>query len=179
VKSSCVFVALGSNLNLREKNLSAALELLSHNPAISICRMSAVYETAPKYNPGQPKFLNMVVEIATTLTPLQLLEFCKDIEVRLGRHFPHYKNSPREIDLDIIFFNRLIVESPTLTIPHPGLYERKFVLVPLAEIAPEFICPKTAKSVAELLRICPDIEQVVRIGQLDELLTIPVTTGVL
>jgi len=147
MKSSGVFVALGSNLNTRVNNLSVALETLSNNPAISIRRMSAVYETAPKYDQNQPDFLNMVIEIATSLTPIQLLDFCKDTEIRLGRHFPHYKNSAREIDLDIIFFNGIIIESPTLTIPHPGLYERKFVLVPLAEIAPEFVCPKTAKSV--------------------------------
>ncbi|MDD5231517.1 MAG: 2-amino-4-hydroxy-6-hydroxymethyldihydropteridine diphosphokinase [Candidatus Marinimicrobia bacterium] len=179
MNQSCVFLSLGSNLDVREAHLASALNASAANPKITIRRESSVYKTAPKYNPNQPDFLNMVVEIATSMTPQQLLDFCKKTEIHLGRHPSTLKNSPREIDIDIIFFDRLIFESAGLTIPHPGLYERKFVLAPLAEIAPDFICPKTGKSALELLNSCLDSDRVTRIGRLADLKTDSDSHGVL
>jgi len=173
------FLALGSNLDIREDHLASALTAISNNSDIEIYRKSSVYETAPKYNPNQPDFLNMVVEIATFLTPMQLIDFCEKTEIRLGRSPVHSKNSAREIDLDILFYDRIIVDTPTLKIPHPGLYERKFVLTPLAEIAPDFIDPKTGKPVAELLISCPDPDRIIRIGSIEEIRTAALIHGVL
>lgn len=174
-----VFLALGSNLDPREKYLADAVTAIENCRQITIRNLSSIYETEPKYNTDQPDFLNMVIEIGTPLDPAQLLAFCKNTETKLGRRNSIVRNSPREIDLDIIFYDRKIIDTPTLKIPHPGLYERKFVLVPLAEIAPEFACPKTGISVAELLNACPDTDRVDRIGQIDEILTFPVSIGVL
>jgi len=179
VNEARVFLALGSNLGERAQHLSAAISAIRNHHGITIRRESSVYETAPKYKLDQPDFMNMVVEIATELEPRKLLAFCMNTEKKLGRELSLIRNAPRIIDLDIIFFDDRIVNLPELKIPHPGLYERRFVLVPLAEIAPEFVCPQTGKSGAELLNICTDSERINRIGRLNELMTSPISTGVI
>jgi 2-amino-4-hydroxy-6-hydroxymethyldihydropteridine diphosphokinase len=143
-----IFIALGSNLGNRLSNLQSVVELLS--PVMKIIAQSPVYETEPWGYTAQPCFLNQVIEAETRLNPHELLTYLKKVEVDLGRQ-PAVRYGPREIDLDILFYDHLIFYSPELTIPHPRLHERAFVLVPLADIAPNFIHPLYYQTVTELL----------------------------
>ncbi len=137
---AAVYVALGSNLGDREAYLWQALGLLSAEPAVKVRRVSSFYETKPVGNLEQPDFLNAVVQLACSLSPLELLRTLQAIEIRLGRErlVPW---GPRTIDMDLLLFGQETVEEPGLTVPHPRLLERDFVLVPLAEIAPDLILP--------------------------------------
>ncbi len=143
-----VFLALGSNLGDRAANLRAAIEAVK--PEVQIINCSAVYETPPWGYTDQPKFLNQVVEGETSLSPEELLEHIKEIEVRLGRQ-ETFQFGPRIIDLDIIFFDDQVIDSPPLIIPHPRMAERGFVLIPLADLAPQFQHPILGDSVSDLL----------------------------
>lgn len=143
-----IYLSLGSNLGDRESYLAYAVEELS---AIGELKSkSSVYETPPWGKEDQPAFLNMVVALNTAIEPDELLNKVKQIEERLGRKEREHWG-PREIDIDILFYDDLRYLSQRLTIPHPLLHERAFVLVPLAEIAPEFIHPVTRLSVQEML----------------------------
>ncbi|MFB3904484.1 MAG: 2-amino-4-hydroxy-6-hydroxymethyldihydropteridine diphosphokinase [Acidobacteriota bacterium] len=162
---SAVFVALGSNLGDREQRLRSALRLLpGEGVGIAVC--SSVYRTEPLYVRNQPDFLNMVCEVRTSLSAHELLATCLRVERRLGRTRLMAKG-PREIDLDILFFGQAIIEDRALVIPHPLLYERNFVLAPLAEIAPDFRDPRTGLTVLQLKDRCPDSSSVERIGPLN------------
>ena len=134
VSPDSVFLALGSNLGDRMTSLHNALGDLSLH-GLRVAQCSSVYETEPVGFRDQPDFLNLVCRIECGLGPLQLLDLCKATESRLGRR-PAQVDGPRLIDIDILFFGRTVMESPTLTIPHPSLHLRRFVLVPLAELAP-------------------------------------------
>lgn len=112
-------------------------------------KASSVYETLPQYELNQPIFLNQAVEIETDLSPHQLLKEIKSIEDKLGRQ-PTYRFGPRIVDIDILYYGQEKVEIEGLTIPHPMILERSFVLEPLCEIAPNFKCPKTGKTVQEM-----------------------------
>ena len=143
-----IYLGLGSNLGDRMHNLKQAI---SHFPPEIICvRKSSIYETEPWEYLEQPPFLNLVVEVQTDLLPRALLERLKSIELACGRQ-ETFRFGPRLIDLDILFYGQEIIEEHGVSIPHPRMHERAFVLVPLAEIAPHFIHPVLRKSVQELL----------------------------
>ncbi len=141
-------LSLGTNLGDREANLRNAITALA--PAVRVTRESRVYETAPWGFTDQPSFLNMVVAGETDLSPLELLKFLKTLETELGRT-PTFRYGPRLIDLDILFYDDLILQTPELTIPHPKLHERAFVLVPLADLAPDLVHPLIQQNIADLL----------------------------
>ena len=150
-----IFLALGSNLGNRMSHLQGAITKLSDHADIQVDQQSGIYETEPMYVKEQDPFLNMVVVGSTILNPSDLLTEVKKIEKALGRK-ERKKNGPREIDIDIIFYGDQIVARSGLQIPHPSLEERKFVLLPLNDLAPGFISPAHDKSISQLLRECPD-----------------------
>lgn len=143
-----VYLGLGSNLGDRSENMRQALGLLGH--FARLLKVSSIYETEPVGFLDQPKFLNAVCQVETRLRPLQLLVLIKGIEAKMGRR-PSFRNAPRPIDIDILLYNNLIVDTPALVIPHPRLVERAFVLVPLAEICPELRHPVEGKRVIDLV----------------------------
>lgn len=150
-----IFLALGSNLGNRMSYLQQAVSKLSEHADIRIDRQSGIYESEPMYVKEQEPFLNMVVAGATIVHPLDLLSEIKKVEKALGRK-ARKKNGPREIDIDIIFYGDEIVDEPGLQIPHPALDERKFVLLPMHDLAPGYVSPAHDKPISQLLRECPD-----------------------
>ena len=142
-----IYLSLGSNLGDRALNLQNSITSLP--PKVQLLAQSSIYETEPWGYVDQPAFLNQVIKANTTLDPLALLAFLKGIEVAIGRH-ETFRFGPRLIDLDILLYDNLILDSPDLTIPHPRIPERAFVLVPLAEIAPDLCHPVYNKTIQEL-----------------------------
>lgn len=143
-----IYLALGTNLGDRLANLRAAIAALA--PQARVLAESRIYETEPWGFSEQPAFLNMAVRAETDLAPADLLAFLKSLETDLGRT-PTFRNGPRLIDIDILFYDDLILDIPPLVIPHPRLHERDFVLVPLADIAPDVIHPVLNQSIRALL----------------------------
>ncbi len=149
-----VYLALGSNLGEREANLRQALDQLGMR--VHLTTQSPIYETEPWGVTAQPRFLNLAVAGETDLGPHELLQFLKQIEQAMGR-VPTVRYGPRLIDLDILFYDNVILESPDLTIPHPRLAERRFVLEPLADIAPDLVHPQLGLTMGELLARLPAV----------------------
>lgn len=145
------YIALGTNIEPREQHLKHALALLGENRRIVIQKESAIYQTVPVGYTEQADFLNMVIEIDTSLVSIDLLDVCQEIESHLGRKRT-IRFGPRTIDLDIIVYNQESRESDRLIIPHPRMHERAFVLVPLTEIAPDLIIPKIGKRPMDLIK---------------------------
>lgn len=143
-----VYLALGSNMGIRLANLKNAINNLT--PQMTVKAKSHVYETPPWGFKEQPPFLNQVVQVETYLQPEALIHHLKRLETALGR-VPNFQNGPRIIDIDILFFDDLVLNSPNVQIPHPRLHERAFVLTPLADLAPDLVHPTLNKSVRMLL----------------------------
>jgi 2-amino-4-hydroxy-6-hydroxymethyldihydropteridine diphosphokinase len=141
-----VYLGLGSNLGNRESNLDMALKLLGERMRLG--KRSSLYDTEPIGNASQPRFLNLVVQAYTRLTPENLLKLAKGIELRMGRHSK--TGEPRPIDIDILLFGSLVVKTPDLVIPHPRMDERLFVMTPLAEIAPDLVHPLTGQTIKKM-----------------------------
>ncbi|RAJ05290.1 2-amino-4-hydroxy-6-hydroxymethyldihydropteridine diphosphokinase [Chitinophaga skermanii] len=147
-------ILIGGNLGNRVEHLQQARELI-HAKAGEITAQSALYETAPWGNVQQPDYLNQALQITTSLDPAALLAVTSSIEQEIGR-VRQEKWGARVIDIDIIFFNNVVIQSPQLELPHPRMHLRRFVLVPMADIVPSYQHPLLHKSVAELLHECPD-----------------------
>ena len=151
MKEHIVYLALGSNLGNRLSNLKEAIAALP--PQMEVRAKSAVYETPPWGYEDQPKFLNQVLKATTYLDPEPLLKHLKRLEVALGRK-ETFQNGPRLIDMDILFYDDLILNTRLLVIPHPRLQERGFVLLPLMDLDPDLVHPLSKKSVREMMTAC-------------------------
>ena len=172
------YLGVGTNLGVREDNLERAAQLLAtpgeHRnppsqvnatgiPTLRLIRSSSVYETAPWGYSGQPQFLNCVLKVGTRLSPIELLRFLKGLEAEMGRE-PSSRYGPRIIDLDILLYGDQTVQQPDLEIPHPRLHQRAFVLIPLAELAPDLVHPTLSITIGQLARNALDQSGVIRIG---------------
>lgn len=140
------YVALGANLGDAAAALQTALQRLACTPGLRLVRASRLYRTTPIASTG-PDYLNAVAEVLTTLTAPALLATLQAIENAAGRQRP-YRNAPRTLDLDLLLYGSASIHSPDLTVPHPRMWERAFVLVPLAEIAPQRVPPQALRAVA-------------------------------
>jgi 2-amino-4-hydroxy-6-hydroxymethyldihydropteridine diphosphokinase len=148
-----VYLSLGSNIGDREANLRAAIEQLAA-PRLRVLRVSPIYETEPVDYTDQRWFLNLVVEAETTLFPMQLLARIGKIERELGR-VRTVPKGPRTIDIDILLYGKAVVQCTTLEIPHPRMAQRRFVLAPLADLAPDLRHPVTHLTVKQMLEQAP------------------------
>jgi len=159
-----VYLSLGSNLGDRAANLKHALASLP--PQMEIKARSKVYETPPWGYADQPKFLNRVVKVQTYVEAEPLLKHIKRLEIALGRQETfHY--GPRLIDIDILFYDNMVMETPVLILPHPQVHKRGFVLRPMMDIAPDFVHPTLNQSVREMMALCDmdGIEEYVKQGR--------------
>jgi 2-amino-4-hydroxy-6-hydroxymethyldihydropteridine diphosphokinase len=156
-----VYLSLGSNLGDRATNLRAAIRSLA-GARFDVLQISSFYETEPVGYLDQPWFLNCVVEGETLRQPLELLASFRSLEMIFGSKKP-FPNGPRILDIDILLYSDLILDTPELQIPHPRMLERKFVLAPLEEIAPKLKHPQWSGNVAELLAATPDRSKIKRL----------------
>jgi 2-amino-4-hydroxy-6-hydroxymethyldihydropteridine diphosphokinase len=160
------FLSLGTNIGDKKKNLSRAIRYV--NVGIGhIIDLSGIYESEPWGFESQDTFLNMVIEIITDLTPMECIKKCLEIEEKLGRIRSKDEGySSRIIDIDILLFDKEIITEPDLSIPHPLMQSRKFVLEPLSEIAPDFVHPVLGENIKDLLAKCPDQTQVTQLSSM-------------
>lgn len=156
---SDIFIGVGSNLGNRFNNILRAKELFEKN-GIKIIKESRIYESEPVGYKNQRKFLNGVLEISTSLSARELLKTLQEIEKKMGRRPETFRWGPRIIDLDILFYGEEIISEDGLDIPHPEIPKRRFVLLPLAEIAPDFVHPVLERDISNLLKECPDNSEV-------------------
>ena len=156
-----IFLGLGSNVGNRQANLEKCINLLQNIPGLSLRKVSSLYETEPVGYILQDGFLNMVLELDYCKTPFSLLDDIKLIEKSMGRN-TSFRWGPRNIDIDILYFGDYITNTHALCIPHSEVFKRMFVLQPLAEIAPEFLCPVSGLNMIELRQACIDESEVVQ-----------------
>jgi len=150
-----VFIGIGSNIGNRLAHLQEATDMLMKLDDTSVCAVSSIYITEPIGDTEQHRFYNGVLLLETSLSPEKLRRWCKTIEQELGRPHSYPRWSPRVIDLDILLYDDLCLRTESLSIPHPELQHRKFVLVPLLDIANP-LHPETGKSISQLLECCKD-----------------------
>ena len=149
-----IYLLLGSNIGDSQLQLSVAIKHIEQKIGATI-RQSKLYSTAAWGNTRQPDFLNQVIVVKTALTPIETMQTILVIEKEMGR-VRTLKNAPRIIDIDILFFNKMVMDEPMLTLPHPEIQNRRFVLIPLNELTPNLNHPVLGLSVHELLKLCPD-----------------------
>ncbi len=154
-----VYLSLGSNLGNRQENLDRALKLLSERMRMG--KVSSIYDTEAVGPISQPRFLNLACEVFTRLAPEGLLALVKGIELKMGRY--SRSGEPRIIDIDIILYGDQVINTPSLVVPHPKMHERSFVLVPLAEIAPDFVHPVLKKTMKELNKAIKEKQGVLKL----------------
>lgn len=142
-------IALGGNLQQPERQVSKAIEVLAHTPGLTLLQASSLYATAPVGYDNQPDFINAVVQMATEIEAPHLMQLLLEIEQQFGRERP-FPNAPRILDLDLLDYDGMQLDTPLLTLPHPRMHMRGFVVVPLAEIVPDFVLP-SGQSVVEWL----------------------------
>jgi 2-amino-4-hydroxy-6-hydroxymethyldihydropteridine diphosphokinase len=142
------YLGIGANLGPRERSVLGAMRRLDGVDGLTVVRSSSLYESEAEGMGEAPPFVNAVTQVHTLLSPGDLLNRVKTIERAMGRRGGH--NRPREIDIDLVACGDRVVDTPGLTLPHPRFYERSFVVVPLQEIAPRFVCPRTGRSIGEL-----------------------------
>ena len=147
-----IFLSLGTNLGKREKNIENCIKYLNHTESISVNKVSSLYEASPMYNVNQEDFINCVIEIETSLVPIELLKHTQLIEKKMGRNITLDRNQPRKIDIDILTYNNEIVNEDNLRIPHPRINERKFVLIPLLELKGNISIPGNPKKIEDLIK---------------------------
>lgn len=158
--ANTAYLGIGTNIGNRLKWIEQAIESLQATEGINVSRISKVYETSPVDYLDQPDFYNLVCEIQTDLTPLQLLYQVQQIEQKLKR-VRKIRFGPRTIDIDILLYDEQIIQKPELTIPHPRMQNRAFVLIPLFELAPSMVIPSIQQPIAALLEQLPT-DQIVR-----------------
>ena len=154
MREKTIYLSLGSNIGDREENLRAAIDELPH-VGVGITKVSSFYETEPVDLREQPWFLNCVVEAETHFDPFLLLRALREIETKMGSEKLVAKG-PRLMDIDILLYGTETIDTPELQVPHPRMHLRRFVLVPLSEIAPEAVYPGLKKTVKQLLEETPD-----------------------
>jgi 2-amino-4-hydroxy-6-hydroxymethyldihydropteridine diphosphokinase len=157
---SKIYLLTGSNIGNSQAHLQLAVDKISIAVGL-ITKQSTIYKTEPWGNKDQQDFLNQVLEVTTTLKPAEVLSTILDIEHQMGRNRIH-KWEPRIIDIDLLFYGDEIINTPQLIVPHPLLHERMFTLLPLSEIAQDFVHPVLKKTIGELLIECTDTSLVDR-----------------
>lgn len=157
--NNTVFISLGSNIGNRFNFLKFGVNSLFTDVNITIKKCSSIYETTPIGFVDQSDFLNMVVELETSYTPIELLKVTKEIQLKAGRQF-NVRWGPRTLDLDILLYNQENIEMDDLTVPHPRMYERGFVIIPLREISPNLYIQSVCKSVEQIFQELLDKEGV-------------------
>ena len=150
-----VFIGVGSNQGERLEHISKAVRAVGALERVRLCRMATIIETAPAGGPPQGPYLNTVIEIETSLAPRELLTGLKGIERQFGRNLSGARWAPRPIDLDVLLYDDCVVEEPDLKIPHERMHVRRFVLEPLAQLAPDAIHPVLKQSIVDLLARLP------------------------
>ena len=151
MRSKKVLLSLGSNIHPRKERIANCIKLIKNSDNIYLSGLSSLYETSPMYEYNQENFINCVVEIETTIKPHMLLKVTQSLELKLGRTKSHKRNQPRKIDIDILLYGQESINSKVLRVPHLGIIDRMFVLVPIFELKGNISIPGTEKKIKDLI----------------------------